>query len=83
MTSFLFLNNTYYRTLETPDHQDVIYWSCPLRSIKEICRLPFRSFVDDFNIIEFKHCGMGRYHCHMPEEDEKRLRDLDKEKRDD
>ncbi len=74
MNAVLYLNNVYYRTIETPDHRPVIHWAVP-------CVVPVRRYlkenpftIGDFRNIEFCHCGLGNYHCHVSSRLEKHMR---------
>lgn len=74
MEVILYLNNVYYRTIEVPDHRPVIYWSVPftLRNNKYpmLCRFDY----EDHQIIEFHHCDLGYYYCHVSVEQEEIIR---------
>ncbi len=64
MNAVLYLNNSYYRTIEVPDYQPVIYWAMSNTSAKvRYCQYHL-SVRDTIDIIEFHYCGCGIYHCH-------------------
>ena len=75
MKVILYLNSVYYRTIEAPDHGPVIHWAVPSASRNNRYRISsgFDS-TDNFRIIEFRHCGLGNYHCHVSAEEEERIR---------
>ncbi len=74
MKAKLYLNNVYYHALEWPNHRPVIYWMVPLisrsKGYPELGRFGF----PDSHLIEFHHCGLGNYHCHVSAEEEDRIR---------
>ena len=74
MKVILYLNNVYYHTTETPDWMPVIYWM--VSSIGGGNRYRRQNQFDsiDSHIIEFRHCGLGNYHCHVPTEEEEQIK---------
>ncbi|KKK64365.1 hypothetical protein LCGC14_2984930 [marine sediment metagenome] len=74
MNAVLYLNNVYYHTIETPKHMPIIHWVIPISTPTRVHRQYDRILRDDFNSIEFRHCGLGNYHCHLSKEEEEIVR---------
>ena len=74
MKVILYLNNVYYHTTEALHHIPVIHWMVP--SVFRSKRYPELGRFDltDSHLIEFRHCGLGNYHCHVSVEEEERIR---------
>lgn len=76
MDSVLYLNNVYYTTVEIGSPVPVIYWSVPSVSRNNRYRVLGGFDPTDFLVIEFRHCGLGHYHCHVSVEEEERIRNV-------
>lgn len=79
MQVVLHLNGTFYKFVESPDLLQVIHWYIPSKFPNKISKPNKPLRFDHGTILDFYHCGCGHYYCHVSEEKEKRIRDIDKD----
>ncbi len=60
MKAKLYLNNVLFCIVDLSENQSIVCWNHPTLIEK---------------VLEFRHCGLGNYHCHITKEEEGIIRD--------